>query len=60
LELLLSAGPDPEFHIYKLDPLDEATESRTLLVISQKFGVKLGAPAASKRSVRKDMGLGDW
>jgi thiol:disulfide interchange protein len=58
LELILSAATDPEFHIYKLDPNDETTENRTLLVVSQKAGVKVGAPVANKRSVRKDMGIG--
>lgn len=58
IELVLEATPDPEYHIYKLDPKDDTTENRTLLVLTQKAGVKVSEPTASKRIVRKDMGVG--
>lgn len=57
LELICEAIPDPEFHIYKLDPHDTVTENRTLLVLTQKAGVKAGEPILDKRIVSKDMGV---
>ena len=57
LELVLEATPDPEYHIYKLDPQDDVTENRTLLVLTQKAGTKAEEPKADKKIVRKDMGV---
>ena len=58
LEVILEANPDKGFHIYKLDPKDESTENRTLLVLTQKAGVRALAPKVDKRLIRKDMGIG--
>ena len=58
LELILEATPDKEFHIYKLDPKEDVTESRTLLVLTQKAGVKALAPQVDKKTTSKDLGVG--
>ncbi len=58
LELILEAIPDPDFHVYRLDIDDTKTQDRTLLVISQKAGAKVGSPVASKTSVSRDLGVG--
>lgn len=58
VELILKGTPDPTFHFYKYDSMDPAVDSRTLIVLKQKAGMKAGAPAASKPVVHKDMGAG--
>lgn len=59
LNLILSAKPDPEFHIYKYDPVDRATDSRTLFVINNKAGLLAGNPVTSSKVIHKDLGGGE-
>ena len=59
LNLVLSAKPDPEFHIYKYDSLDRATDSRTLLVLTNKAGLLAGNPVTSSKVIHKDLGGGE-
>ncbi len=59
LNLVLSAKPDPEFHIYKYDSLDRATDSRTLLVLTNKAGLLAGNPVTSSKVIQKDLGGGE-
>ena len=58
LELILEATPDKDFHIYKLDPKEDVTENRTLLVLTQKAGIKAMIPQVDKRVISKDLGVG--
>ena len=58
VELILKGTPDPSFHFYKYDSMDPSVDSRTLIVLKQKAGMKAAAPVASKPVVHKDMGSG--
>lgn len=59
LNLILTAKPDPEYHIYKYDPVDPATDSRTLFVITNKAGLLAGNPVTSSKVIHKDLGGGE-
>ncbi len=59
LDLILSAKPDRNFHIYKYDPLDRATDSRTLFVITNKAGLLAGNPFTKSKVIHKDLGGGE-
>ena len=59
LNLILSAKPDPEYHIYKYDPVDPAIDSRTLFVITNKAGLLAGNPVTSSKVIHKDLGGGE-
>ncbi len=59
LNLILTAKPDPEFHIYKYDPMDPTTDSRTLLTINNKAGIQAGTPVTNSKVIHKDLGGGE-
>lgn len=57
-ELVFQARPDPKYHVYKYDPLDASTESRTLFVLTQKSGLSAGTPIVDSKIIHKDLGGG--
>ncbi|MEQ1825085.1 MAG: protein-disulfide reductase DsbD domain-containing protein [Pirellula sp.] len=57
-ELVLSAKPDKGYHIYKYDPADITTESRTLIVLTQKAGLISGSPRTNDKLIHKNLGGG--
>ncbi len=58
LDLVLTAKPDSKFHVYKYDPTDSATESRTLIVMINKAGLLAGNPVTDSKVTHKDLGGG--
>ncbi len=58
VDLVLTAKPDPKFHVYKYDPTDSATESRTLIVMTNKAGLLAGNPVTDSKVTHKDLGGG--
>jgi thiol:disulfide interchange protein len=58
LDLILTAKPDPDNHIYKFDPSDSSADSRTLIVMTQKAGLQVGTPTTDSKPVHKNMGGG--
>lgn len=58
LELILTAKPDADFHIYKHDPFDPTTVNRTLIVLTQKAGLLASKPITKSPVVHKDLGGG--
>jgi suppressor for copper-sensitivity B len=59
LNLVLTATPDAEFHVYKYDPMDPTTDSRTLLSITNKAGLQAGTPVTTSKAIHKDLGGGE-
>ncbi len=59
LDLILIAKPDPEFHVYKYDPMDPTFDSRTLFVLTNKAGLLAGSPTTIGKLVHKDLGGGE-
>jgi len=65
VDLVLTAKPDPEFHIYEydpnyeIDPTASSTPSRTLIVLTNKGGFIADAPTTSSKVVHKDLGGGE-
>ena len=57
-DIVLTAKPDPDFHIYKYDPNSSETESRTLIVLTQKAGLRAGDPKTESKVINKDLGGG--
>jgi suppressor for copper-sensitivity B len=57
-EIVLSAKPDPDYHIYKFDPNDPSTESRTLIAMTQKAGLIASDPIVDSKVVHKNLGGG--
>ena len=58
VDLLLTANPDDQFHIYKYDPTDSETNSRTLIALTQKAGMIAKTPTTDVQYVHKDLGGG--
>ena len=58
VELVLTANPDDQFHIYQYDPTDSETNSRTLIALTQKAGMIAKTPTSDVRHVHKDLGGG--
>lgn len=58
VDLLLTANPDDQFHIYKYDSTDSETNSRTLIALTQKASMIAKAPISDVRYVHKDLGGG--
>ncbi len=58
VELLLTANPDDQFHIYKYDSTDSETNSRTLIALTQKAGMIAKTPTSDAQHVHKDLGGG--
>lgn len=57
-DLVLTANPDSDYHIYKYDPTDPETNSRTLIALTQKAGLIAKTPVSDVRHVHKDLGGG--
>ena len=57
-DLVLVAKPDANYHIYKFDPNDGKTESRTLIALTQKAGLVAGGPKTNSKVIFKDLGGG--
>jgi len=57
LDIILTAKPDPKFHVYKYEPTDSVTESRTLIVMTNKAGLLAGKPVTDSKVTHKDMGV---
>jgi len=59
LNLILTAKPDKDFHIYKYDSMDPTVDSRTLLVLTNKAGLSAGNPTTESKLTHKDLGGGE-
>jgi suppressor for copper-sensitivity B len=57
-EIVLSATPDAQYHIYKLSPMDPSTESRTVFALTQKSGLHAKPPVSDQAPIHKDLGGG--
>ena len=55
IDVVITGTPDASFYLYKYDPNDLETLSRTLIVLKQKGGLKAGTPVISKPLKSKDL-----
>ena len=58
LNVVLTAKPDKDFHVYKYDSMDPSTDSRTLLMLTNKAGLSAGNPSTESKLIHKDLGGG--
>ncbi len=52
----LSVATDPGYHVYTFSPTDPSPNNRTLIVASQKAGLKFGTPKTDARVVTQKIG----
>lgn len=59
VELILTAKPDEDFHVYKHDPQDPVLDSRTLIVLTKKAQIKARAAETNSKLESHDFGIGE-
>lgn len=53
--IVLSAVPESGYHIYRFDPKDESPESKTIIVATQKAGLRFGTPITQQEVITKQL-----
>lgn len=54
--LIIKAIPDDGYHVYVFDPKSKSTDGRTVIVATQKAGLRFGAPRTDQEVVVNDFG----